>query len=327
MFRRRPKLLALAVPALTLFGLSGTADADSAADIRCNDIAALDQAITNANNSTGPHTIRLASRCVYTISTPSSTGGLGPNALPRISGAVTLVGHDTTIRRDPDASQGFRIAEIDGPSGRLTVEGITATGGGYLDYAGTYLPTNGATLILRNSDVTNSIANNGGAIFVNQSSTLQVFDSVLQGNSAIQGGAIYNGPGSTTQLSRTNLLMNQAAQYGGGLFTAGVSLTISNSSVSHNTAFLYGGGIYDDRHPMDIRSTRIDSNHAGLLGGGIYNAGTSTLTDSAVQGNSAGNGGGIYQDALGGTTLADSRVIRNTPNNCRPLNSVPGCAS
>lgn len=325
MSRGRIKALALMVPVVTLFGFTGTATAAPVADVGCNDIAALDQAIVAADNGTGPSTIRLAPRCVYTITTPASTGGLGANALPQITGTVTLVGRDTTIRRDPDAVDAFRIAEIDGPGGRLTVEGIKAANGGYLDYAGTYLPTGGATLVLRNSEVTDSIANNGGAIFVNQNSTLQVFDSTLRNNSSLQGGAIYNGPGSTTQLSRTTLAANDADQFGGGVFDAGTSLTIENSRISRNTALQHGGGIYNDRHPMTVRSTRIDSNHAGLLGGGIYNAGTSTLTNSLVMFNSASDGGGIYQDALGSTRLVNSRVIRNTPNNCRPLNSVPGC--
>ncbi|MGW3046356.1 hypothetical protein ACWC9T_41805 [Kitasatospora sp. NPDC001159] len=327
MRRRRVKTLALAVPALTLLGFTGTAHAQSEVSVPCNDIAALDQAITNANNNTGPNTIRLASRCVYTISSPASTGGLGPNALPQVTGTVTLLGRDTTIRRDPDASTGFRIAEIDGPNGYLTVEGITATGGGYLEYAGAYLPTNGARLTLRHSAVTNSIANNGGAVFVNGGSTLEVTDSVFKDDSAIQGGAIYNGPGSTTRLTGTTIKGNHATEHGGGIFDAGDSLVINDSEISHNSAFNNGGGIYNDRHPMQVTSTRIESNHAGLLGGGIYNAGTSTLTTSSVEGNSAGNGGGIWQDALGSMTLVRSRVVHNTPNNCRPIGSVPGCTS
>ncbi|MFE9879019.1 hypothetical protein [Streptomyces sp. NPDC005784] len=107
---------------------------------------------------------------------------------------------------------GFRIAEIDGPNGHLTVDGVTATGGGYLDYAGTYLPTDGATLILRRSVVTNSTANNGGAVYVNQGSTLEVHDSDLRDSAAQQGGAIYNGPRSTTLLDNTKVERNQATQ-------------------------------------------------------------------------------------------------------------------
>src|SRR5258708_5572162 len=178
MRRRQLKAVALAVPIVVVLSLGSAAGADPLAPIPCGNVTALNNAIVAANNNTGPHTIRLAARCVYNVDTPASTGVLGRNALPKITGTVTLVGHNTTIRRDPDASLAFRIAEIDGPNGRLTVDGVTATGGGYLNYAGTYLPTNGATLILRHSAVTNSTANQGGAIFVNLGSTLKVYDSV-----------------------------------------------------------------------------------------------------------------------------------------------------
>ncbi|MFE2692785.1 hypothetical protein [Streptomyces mirabilis] len=156
-------------------------------------------------------------------------GGLGANALPQITGTVTLLGHNTTVRRDPDASDGFRIAEIDGPHGRLTVDSVTATGGGYLEYAGTYLPTDGATLILRHSTVTNSTANQGGA-----------FEQ----------------------------------------------------------------------------------------GGGIANYGSSTLTKTVVQHNSALNGGGIWQAPSPSVlNLVNSQIVDSAPSNCRPVGSVPGCTS
>ena len=41
--------------------------------------------------------------------------------------------------------------------------------------------------------MTNSTANQGGAINVNQGSTLEVYDSVLRDIAAQRGGAIYNG--------------------------------------------------------------------------------------------------------------------------------------
>ncbi|WP_326577482.1 hypothetical protein OG889_13950 [Streptomyces sp. NBC_00481] len=327
MLRRQLSAVVLAVPIVAVLGMGSVASAEPQVSIPC-DVTALNNAIVAANNNTGPHTIRLAPKCVYNVTTPASTGGLGDNALPRITGTVTLLGHNTTIRRDPDAAVGFRIAEIDGPNGHLTVDGVTATGGGYLDYAGTYLPTDGGTLILRHSTVTNSTANQGGAIFVNQGSTLEVHDSVLRDSAAQQGGAIYNGPRSTTLLDNTKVERNQATQFGGGIFTAGVSLTIKKSYIGGNRAFEQGGGIYNDRAPMTISSTAIADNRAGQIGGGIANYGTSTLTKTVVRHNSALNGGGIWQAPSPSVlNLVNSRIVDNTPNNCRPVGSVPGCTS
>ncbi|MFG2423079.1 hypothetical protein ACGFWD_29045 [Streptomyces sp. NPDC048448] len=327
MRRRQLSAVALAVPIVAVLGTGSAAGAEPLASIPCK-VTALNNAIVAANNNTGPHTIRLAPKCVYNVTTPASTGGLGANALPRITGTVTLLGHNTTIRRDPDVSDGFRIAEIDGPNGRLTVDGVTTTGGGYLDYAGTYLPTDGATLILRHSTVTNSTANNGGAVYVNQGSTLEVHDSVLRDSAAQQGGAIYNGPRSTTLLDNTKVERSQATQFGGGIFTAGVSLTIKKSYIGGNRAFGQGGGIYNDRAPLDISSTTIADNRAGQMGGGIANYGSTTLTKTVVRHNSALNGGGIWQaPSPSFLNLVNSRIVDNTPNNCRPVGSVPGCTS
>ncbi|WP_405529055.1 hypothetical protein OG592_14025 [Streptomyces avidinii] len=240
---------------VALLGIGSAAGAELQVSIPC-DVTALNYAIVAANNNTGPHTIRLAPGCVYNVQTPASAGGLGANALPRITGTVTLLGRHTTIRRDPDATDGFRIAEINGPNGRLTVEGVTATGGGYLEYA------------------------------------------------------------------------NQATAFGGGIFTAGISPSIKNSRIGANRAFDQGGGIYNDRAPMDVSSTTIADNRAGLMGGGIANYGSSTLTKSTVRRNSALNGGGIWQAPSPSVlTLVNSRITNNTPNNCRPVGSVPGCTS
>ncbi|MFJ3964366.1 hypothetical protein [Streptomyces sp. NPDC090036] len=328
MHRRRFMTVALTLPFVAALSLGSTAGATSLAAIPC-DVTALNNAIIAANNNTGPHTIRLAPRCVYNVLTPASTGGLGPNALPLITGTVTLLGNKTTIRRDPDATEGFRIAEVDGPDGRLTIEGVTATGGGYLEYAGTYLPRSGGTLILKHSTVTNSTANQGGAIAVDLSSTLEMYDSVVRDSAGQRGGAIYNGPGSTTLLQRTKVVRNQATELGGGLFTAGVSMTIKNSHIAGNRAFQQGGGIYNDRSPLDISSTTIADNRAGQTGGGIANDGATTLTNTQVRRNIALNGGGVWQGTSAGTslTLVRSRIVENTPNNCRPVGSIPGCTN
>ncbi|MER5537391.1 hypothetical protein [Streptomyces mirabilis] len=67
--------------------------------------------------------------------------------------------------------------------------------------------------------MTNSTANQGGAIFVNQGSTLDVHDSVLRDIAAQQGGAIYNGPRSTTLLENSGAAQ-QCAQRRGYLASA-----------------------------------------------------------------------------------------------------------
>ena len=50
-----------------------------------------------------------------------------------------------------------------------------------------------------------------------------------------------------------------------------------------------------------------------------------SLTDSHVQQNMAGlDGGGVFKYA-GTVAVAASEIHDNRPNDCAPLNSIPGC--
>ncbi|MEV6841533.1 hypothetical protein AB0N17_45065 [Streptomyces sp. NPDC051133] len=70
--------------------------------------------------------------------------------------------------------------------------------------------------------------------------------------------------------------------------------------------------------------SRVTANTADTNGGGIFNVGTLTLTRSMLGHNTAGaQGGGIYND--GTAQLRGSRVVANTPDNCFPPGTVPGC--
>jgi hypothetical protein len=94
---RGNRLIAHCDPIVVVLSLGSAAGADPLASIPC-DVTALNNAIVAANNNTGPHTIRLAARCVYNVHTPASTGGLGDNALPKITGTVTLADGTSKLR-------------------------------------------------------------------------------------------------------------------------------------------------------------------------------------------------------------------------------------
>jgi hypothetical protein len=111
--------------------------------------------------------------------------------------------------------------------------------------------------------------------------------------------------------------------YGGAVLNDHASLTISNCSLTTSSS-TYGGAIDNDGSGGDATLTVLNSsvsgNHAVQAGGGIYNnAGTLTITNSAVGTNTAfysdigyavGDGGGIYNS--GGTlTITNSAVNNN----------------
>ena len=116
--------------------------------------------------------------------------------------------------------------------------------------------------------------------------------------------------GVTTTISGLTITGGTAAA-GGGIDNAGM-LTLSADTVSGNTATGNGGGIENEAGAtLIISDSTIAGNTAGGNGGGIDNAGTITITNSTIAGNSAtdGHGGGIYND--GNVTVSYSTVEGN----------------
>ena len=118
---------------------------------------------------------------------------------------------------------------------------------------------------------------------------------------------------------------------GGGINNLG-TLTMANVIVSGNSSVRGGGGIYNGpcgsclasgvRISMALTDSTVSGNSTGgNVGGGIYNAGTLTVTDSAVSGNSAGTGGGIENART--LTLTGSTVSGNTAGSQAPAASTP----
>jgi hypothetical protein len=250
---------------------------------------ALSTAISAANATSA--TLRLASGCTYQI-----TGTLG------VTGTVALFGGPSTAIRP---AEGFTGTLIDvGTTGRLRVQGISILGGnanvgedgGGIRNAGS-LVLNFVTL----SGNATSDGNGGGLANLDLARAL-IAHTLITGNSA--GGTGNSG-------------------MGGGVLNRG-SMTLFESRVSANTTEAGGSGIATTGASRIIQST-IDHNFAAGDGGGILNSGTTSLQRTLVVRNRAGgSGGGVFQN--GGTFTVRRSVIRaNTPDNCAPANSVPGC--
>lgn len=160
--------------------------------------------------------------------------------------------------------------------------GLTVVGQGHPTIRGSgderiFELTLGDALTLRGVNLTGGSSNMGGAIRVD-SGTLSLVDVVVDSN------AVTSGFGSS----------------GGGIWAGGTGPTVSiaGSRITGNTA----------------KNTGVSY---VATGGGIFmGAGTLTITDSLISGNSAANdGGGI--DAVAGTTLTltNSTIASNTGKN------------
>jgi hypothetical protein len=113
------------------------------------------------------------------------------------------------------------------------------------------------------------------------------------------------------------------------------TVNVTNSQVRGNTAscsasgcLARGGGLdnnFDGTLNVDrsqVVGNTVRAPVGTARGGGVYNrSGTTTLTSSAVTGNTAGGataeGGGIYKES-GSVVLNNTPVSGNRPNNCPP---------
>lgn len=154
---------------------------------------------------------------------------------------------------------------------------------------------------------------NGGAIL--NGGTLSMTGSIISSSSADNGGGgIWSSEGSTLMVTGSNISGNTAA-LGGGIVSVG-TLTLVDSGVNGNTAIVSdGGGILS--FAMTVIHSAISGNHApNGLGGGLvhysfFNGVTSTVTDSTISRNTAGNCSGLFIDDFSTLTVAHSTISEN----------------
>ncbi len=229
--------------------------------------------------------------------------------LPSINLNVTIDGGNIITLSGNNAS---RLFEVEG-GGSLTLKGITITRG-YADGDGGAIYNYG-TLNINNSRFLYNEATlkgNGGAII--SLGALNVTNSEFAYNKAANGGALFlTGGAAVTTITGSNLHNNETKDtitygWGGAVYmSAGAGVTIRSSTLSANKA-RQGGAVYVYQtssltHLTVNNNSTLSANLADDGGGGIYIfGGTATLTNVTLSGNSAGVGGGIYQEASNGTT-------------------------
>jgi predicted outer membrane repeat protein len=269
-------------------------------------------------------------------------------------GSIAVTGGTFTANTAPDGGAiDIDNTGIDSQVSDATFTGDTATtgsGGAISDNS----PSSGLNLD-HNRFTGNHAAGEGGAVF-DIGAGGQITDSTFRGNAAAFGGAIFTSQDAGEGLTGLVVHGNSATGDGGGIYGDGDG--IENSKITGNHAGGNGGGIYENPSnggggPPEISGTFIEGN-AAANGGGIYEDAGLTLTDSTISRNHAtadgggidsvgvlnagstqitGNravagGGGIYDDGpAAATTLTNSPVTGNKPDNCEPTATITGCTS
>jgi len=270
--------------------------------------------------------------------------GDGAGVLVNAGGALTT--KDSTITRN--------IAES-GDGGGIFNAGTTvvtnsSVSRNTVDQIGGGIYSTGRLDIVK-SQVDNNIAVNTGGVFAqgltmkegsisrNQALTVgglfvvggvgTVVGTRVTGNTAIVVGGIAAANGAQLRLRHLHLTADSA----GGLFVRGgvavaeSSAVIEDSLIMRNTATSVNGGGILNEGQLVLRRTKVTENQADQ-GGGIYNEaiGTTSLFSTKIVKNIAvTDGGGIFND--GGTvnlnTATGTIVVKNRPNNCV---NVSGCS-
>jgi len=163
--------------------------------------------------------------------------------------------------------------------------------------------------------ISNSAEDYGGAIYSDK--LLRITNSSIISNTAFDplasGGGIYYF-GEVT-ISDSYFIGNSASNYGGGLYTnSGSNLKVANSSFERNDAGNGGGislnGGFNDP-TAEVNNSHFKDNQSGTGGAIRSDEANITITNSIFEGNSAVNGGAVFNSTTTKMSIWDSQFYRN----------------
>jgi autotransporter family porin len=259
----------------------------------------------------------------------------GLNALPIITGTITIIGNSATLTRDSAAPQ-FRFLEV-AAGGILTLNDLTLTNGRVetADSDGGAIYNNGV-LTLTTVTLSNNYASDAGGALYNNTGILTATDTTFNANLTLidppggmttptgYGGAFYNSTTGTATLTTSTFTSNQSG-HGGAIYNHG-RLHLSASLFETNNAAQSGGGLYSAQATAQVTITTsqfISNISSESPGGAIVNTvnSTVTITGSELANNQAvlySTGGKLNSPAGGAIanyatlSLMDSQLTGNS---------------
>lgn len=208
-----------------------------------------------------------------------------------------------------------------GPGRQIVLENLNLRDGTFIfKGAGIF---NGGTLTVRNTDILDSRAwEGGGGIWNSATGNLRLEQVVLSGNEA----AVLDSEDGNPLVIRDQVMSGQSFNlqgYGGALFNDGGTVYMEDTTVSSNRSRFSGGAVYSNGGSLEIVDSTMTGNSSNFayytpggnqpgFGGGIVltNSATLTITSVTFSGNFAQReGGALYMDA--GASVVHSGVAMN----------------
>ncbi len=264
--------------------------------------------LANAMNSgSGPITFSCGPAPVVITVTQAGGFNVIPGSSYTIDGGnmVTLTG-----------SGANRLFDIQAANASLTLTNIilmdgNASAGGNLPTQGGAILNEGGQLMLDHVTIRNCQSYYAGGAIGDVNGTTTAQNSLIENNQSQYGGAIDSG-GSLT-LINTVVQNNHATVHEGGGLDVGGAVVINNSQIDGNTANGSGNGgggglnITASGH-VYITGSQLNANQTptqttAATGGAIRNLGELIILQSTLNGNSANDGGGIFNDGTSAATL------------------------
>ncbi|WP_425146577.1 beta strand repeat-containing protein [Deinococcus sp.] len=232
-----------------------------------------------------------------------------------------------------DAGGGLYVTRIPLTMTGGTVEDNTATntGGGITFGSGTVSSIQGGTV---SGNKVTGTTDGGGGLRLFGGTTVNLSGGEIRGNTAVKtgggvtvGGTLNMSGGSITGNTVTNRTNSPSGQdFGGGgggvRMYSGSSMTASGGSIGGNTAWFGGGVQTSDAYQTSptsiftLSGATVSGNKAtdNNVGGGFWNDGKLTIQSGSVTGNSARDGGGVWNTRVSSYSKTGGDVSGNTPN-------------
>lgn len=229
---------------------------------------------------------------------------IGNSALNE-GGAVYVERRPTTFR-----SCNFQSNSSPGGGGAVEAayesvefEGCTFTGNSAGQGGGAVSAVAGSTARVRSCQfLSNQAVTTGGAIACD--GTIDAADTVFVGNMAMEGGGAYAVGSVVAQSCRFDSNVSLAS--GGGIF--GDDLSVTDCEFAGNSAQDSGGAVMLDGGSGFFSACRFLQNSAVNDGGGLRARSDSSVLSCIFQGNSAGQGGGLFRGHVAHSTFEGNQA-------------------